>query len=429
MLPAAALLLAMALVGTPARAQSVDWTLSAFGTAAYSVSDREERFLRFIDKDGTFRSDSIIGAQLDGKLHSDWGQFGATVQVVGKPSEDKDTGLQPTLSWAFLSYRPNNEWLFRAGKYRPSTFLYLQNMEVGATYDVARLPPEVYAASPIYDLVGFSAAKSWQTKGGETTLEGFWGKNTTYFRYYDDTFNAPFFAKFNDNATGAVLSYQNDELLLRGSVIRAVVRPLDIDREALARSGLSANSGPCYTGSFEPTTVIPAPSPAGGTVYMPTDCTPTTHISFYSLGLDWNIDRNWRLIAEYVRRMDKSKVGLSSQGGYATVSRRIGDFTPYVTFARLISDESNRRIARELENTPVPILSGLPSSYHKTLASLDPIYDQWSIALGSSYSLSPNSKIKAEWMFSHVGQGSNMFDGEVSGMNANLFTISFSQSF
>jgi hypothetical protein len=411
----AAIAVVASLWHAPVQAQTLDWSLSGFGTAAYAVSNRNEKYLRFIDKEGTFRSDSIAGAQLDGKLTTDWGQFGATIQAVAKPSDDKDTGLQPTLSWAFLSYRPNNEWLFRAGKYRPPLFIHMQNMEVGTTYDEARLPQEIYPTSPIYDVVGLTAAKSWSTGNGDTTLEGYWGRTTAFGRAYDPIQQAATYAKYDVEAEGAVLSYQDETLLLRSNF-------------TLAKARLKSGSG-LYPGDVEPTINIAAPAPLGGNVYVPTRGKQRDIVSFVSLGADWNIDDNWRITTEYTKRWDQSKIGLGGQAGYVTLFRKVGDFVPYVGFSRVLTNASNGKRVRELEYSAVPTLANLPATYHRTLASMIPVLDQASFRLGSSYNLSPTAKIKAEWMFTHVGQESTLFDGGPSGMNANVFTLSFSKSF
>ncbi|HMT80978.1 MAG TPA: hypothetical protein PKD66_11435, partial [Azonexus sp.] len=51
------------LVAFPALA--VDFTWSGFGTAGYAQSDSAAKYQRFINNSGTFKRDSILGAQLD----------------------------------------------------------------------------------------------------------------------------------------------------------------------------------------------------------------------------------------------------------------------------------------------------------------------------------------------------------------------------
>lgn len=49
-------------------AQAVDFTLSGFGTAGYAQSDNAANYQRFINDNGTFKRDSILGAQLDARF-------------------------------------------------------------------------------------------------------------------------------------------------------------------------------------------------------------------------------------------------------------------------------------------------------------------------------------------------------------------------
>ena len=77
--------------------------------------------------------------QLDAALNE---QFGATLQGRGGAvgSGRSETSAKPT--WAFLSYRPSNDWLLRAGKLRVPVYLHSSNLDVGVTYDMGLLPRE-----------------------------------------------------------------------------------------------------------------------------------------------------------------------------------------------------------------------------------------------------------------------------------------------
>ena len=59
------------------------------------------------------------------------------------------------------------------------------------------------------------------------------------------------------------------------------------------------------------------------------------------------------------------------------------------------------------------------------------VYDQFSWSVGTSYSLSPTSKLKAEWMRTRVGTTSAFVDAPAgsSVRNQNIDVLSFSYSF
>ncbi len=137
---------------------SADYSLTGFGTVGYAVSDQQAPYLRYIDKGGTFRADSLVGLQGEAQFDPQWG---ATVQIVASAPRYKEDGMAAQVRWAFASYRPNNEWLLRVGRLRPPVFNNTQNAEVGVTYDEARLPVEVYSLSPAYDIDGGAFTRTW----------------------------------------------------------------------------------------------------------------------------------------------------------------------------------------------------------------------------------------------------------------------------
>jgi hypothetical protein len=125
---------------------AVDFAVTGFGTLGYAVSDQDFRYLRYIDNGGTFKADSLLGVQVETRFSPAWG---GTIQGVASAPRAHDNGYEAKLRWAFLSYRPTNEWLLRVGRLRPPVLIRTQNAEVGVTYDEARLPVEEYSLSPV----------------------------------------------------------------------------------------------------------------------------------------------------------------------------------------------------------------------------------------------------------------------------------------
>jgi hypothetical protein len=80
-------------------------------------------------------------------------------------------------------------------------------------------------------------------------------------------------------------------------------------------------------------------------------------------------------------------------------------------------------------NTLIPGASIINAS-QKTMADIYQVYDQYSIALGSSYALSPKSKLKAQVMVTHIGAGSNLFDSNLDSLSdTSVATFSIAYSF
>ena len=102
--------------GVDLSAAGVDVRLTAFGTVGYAQSNSKIRYLRYIDDDGTLKADSLAGVQAEAQFNTQWS---ATFQGVASAPRTRDDGHEAKVRWAFVSFRPTNDWLFRAGRLRP----------------------------------------------------------------------------------------------------------------------------------------------------------------------------------------------------------------------------------------------------------------------------------------------------------------------
>ena len=399
----------------PYRGAAVELNLSGFGTIGYARSDREFSYLRYIDDGGTFKADSLVGVQAELQFTPQWG---LTVQGVASAPRTRDDGYEAKVRWAFLSYRPNNEWLFRLGRVRPPVFIHTQNAEVGATYDYARLPVEVYSTSPVYDFDGAAVTRTWSTASGEFNLDAYWGKSDVKLRIYQRDTARPLYFPTEVTAKGLVLSHTTEQLLLRAGVHHA--------------SGEFKSIRP-FENNLPTEPFAPIPPPLGGTLYVPFNPLSDVDLTLVSFGVESRMS-DWRVTAEYSQRIvNDTKLGLASKGAYVTLARSIGKWTPYATYARLLSDSDARRQFQAVNSAPVPLLAQgppffLPPTYHRMLAEHF-VFDQYSTMLGASYSLSATSKLKLEWMRTHVGLRSILIDGDVSNKSFNVLSASYSLAF
>ena len=399
--------------GSPV-ATSADFKLSGFATAGYAISDQDFRYLRYIDDGGTFKVDSLAGAQAEVQFDPKWG---ATLQLVASAPRTQDNGAEVKVRWAFVSFRPDNDWLFRVGKLRPPIFIHSQNAEVGVTFDQVRLPPEVYSLSPVYDFDGGAVTKTWSLNGSEISLDAYWGKTDLKFRLPQRDAAAVYVPE-KVRATGLILSHTTDSLMLRGGAHRVTIELGD---------------GRVAPGPFTPTP-IPLPAPIGGTLYVPETTFSKFDLTVLTLGADWRAG-DWRITAEYGGRiLEDVKIGLGGHSGYVTLARQMGKLTPYVTHGRLISDSDTRGIYEAVNSTPVPIAAQIvppfvPPTFHRFLADQMAVFDQYSTMLGASYSFSATSKLKFEWMRTKVGVASALVDGDVHNKSFNVFSVSYSAAF
>lgn len=403
--------LAAGLISTGAVAGDVSF--SGFGTLGYTQSDQSYDYQRFISKSGTFARDSVLGAQMDVKLDERWG---ATVQAKLAPSLSDDHKWEPTLSWAFVSFRPSDDWLFRAGKLRVPLYLYSENMDVGTTFDYSRLPTEMYSVAPTTDFTGLSFTKTWELAGGEMSLDGYWGSAKSHWRFFtrDDLSAAggpargASFVPITTEARGLVVTAQIDDNRFRAGVHTTVTKNSD---------------GDAFVSDFTYGQIpsLPPFIPVNG--YQPGGTVNRIHNTALTLGGDISLGNGFRLTGEVARRIvSDTKIGPDTTGAYLSLRKEAGPWTPYVSVARLISSSEPRKRYQAINGTAIsasdltllgplagPTAASLTAS-QRAMADGVVAYDQSTLALGFSYRLSPTQKIKAEWAHTRIGSMSSFVD-------------------
>ncbi len=396
-------------------AAAADLSVTGFGTIGYASSSQDFKYLRYIDRSGTLKTDSLLGVQAEAQFNPQWG---AVVQAVASAPRTRDDGYEAKVRWAFLSFRPDNEWLFRVGRVRPPVFINTQNAEVGVTYDQLRLPAEVYSTSPVYDFDGGAVTKTWNLGSTELNVDAYWGKTDLKYRFHSQS--EPLQPYFPEHVTvkGLILSHTSGTLFLRGG----------------AHHATAETAGPQLIPETYSATPVPGPPPIGGTLYVPTGFKRQFDLTLLTLGLDWRFN-GWRFTTEYAQRIvPDMKIAFASKSGYATLARQIDKWTPYMTYARLLSDGDVRELYQAIHGTPVPLaVQGpplfVPANFHGILSDSISVYDQYSTMLGAAYSFSATSKLKFEWMRTKVGLTTSLVDGEVHNKSFNVISLSYSVAF
>ena len=407
------------------RALAADFSLSGFGTLGYARSDQAFSYQRFIDNGGTLKRDSVAGLQADVKFSEN---FGATVQVLGAPASTSDSRYEGTVSWAFLSWRPTNDWLIRAGKQRIPFYLYSQTYNVGVTYDFARLPTEMYSITPSNEITGLSASKNWELENGDLTLDGYWGRSDASVRFWFRDGLPPtqtpgaLFRPLGIVGGGLTLSYKRKE---------------DTFRVGLSRATISEkNSSNSYPVTYPFVTLFPGVGYYQVDSSLPGPGIPAIdHYGYttFTLGADVNLGSGFRVVSEFARSF-VSQTDLSTQSvrGYASVLKRIDKWTPYVTYAFLRSEPGPLNLHENISYNTVPaFVPGSAQINASQRAGADSIlaFDQSAWALGTSYSLSATSVVKAELMHVHIRRFSSMVDGppgsNIRNQNINVFSMSY----
>jgi hypothetical protein len=395
--------LCVALAGAPALAVDAAW--SGFATLGYARSDSPYTYQRFINEDGTLRRDSLIAGQLDLNLAPQWS---ATVQAKLAPAEDSDTAWRAQAAWAFVGWRPNNDWLVRVGKLRLPLYLYSESLDVGVSNDMARLPHEVYSISPTNDFSGLFVTRNFTVGEREFSVDGYGGQADTTARFWTRDGLPPVVP------AGPML--RDVRIKVAGLVLTAR------DSDLTWRLGLQATDTRLSNGQGFPVRYPRVDLGPGLGFWKVDDALPGPAMSradrirnvVLTGGAEWQIGQGWRVAGELVRTLQRdTELGSDSLAGYLAVFKRVGAFTPYVSVARQQSSAGVREWYERLTSSSLPAQipgAGQINAAQRIAAESLYAFDQRSLALGTSYALSPTAKIKAEWMRTRVGAMSTHFD-------------------
>lgn len=417
--------MALGLAAGPARA--FDYNLSAFGTIGWAQSNQPYRYQRFIDEDGTFRRDTLAGAQVDMSFTPG---FGATVQGRLAPSSTDDDRYAARLTWGFLSWRPDNEWLLRLGKLRVPLYLNSENTDVGATFDFARLPTEMYstALTPTTDFTGLSAGWTRPLGGGEFSVDAYWGQaNVPYRTWIRDSIPGvqephAVFTTADVDAYGVALTWRQDDNALRLGLHQAVAKARDAGSPLIDEFPFQP-IGPGI-GYYATTPLLPPGPTAAGRVRN----------TIVTLGVSYALPAGLRFTGELAHRsVTGSKVAPEGLGYYLALLRPIGDFTPYVAFGQLKSSSELRAYYATVNGNRVPVVdaqTALINAAQRGGADGIGAYDQRSWTIGSSWKFRPGQALKFEFQRVSTGAVSALIDApsgeESGGRRIDIWSLNYS---
>jgi len=294
--------------------------------------------------------------------------------------------------------------------------LNTENNDVGATFDFARLPQEVYSISPLTDLVGLGVSKTWFGESMDWIAEAYAGKVETSWRYYGREMTpgqqppGSWFFTYNIKSTGLVLTARSLD-----NTFRVGAHRVEASRDG-AKIGM-----PIVVGSFGEYKF----GPGGDDKAI---------IPLFTIGATVSLPADIKMSGEYARiKIDSSSEGLNRWGGYLSLSKRIGAWTPYIYYAKTKSTDSALARYRAINGN---VLSGPLAAFNpsqKFFADITIPYDQSTVALGTTFRLTPNALLKAEWSQASTGVASSLVDaptgGDSSNQTINVYSLSYNFTF
>ena len=393
-------------------------SFSFFGTAGYAISDKPyPYYYGTISEHGSFNADSRIGAQMDWQISP---RFSFILQGELAPVRDKEHRWRPRLSWAQLAYHVNDNWTLKIGRTRLPALLYTQNSNVGMSYFSARLPVEVYNLSPTFEYNGVSSTYVWDIgEDGMKTIS--WdvytgASNFAQRLWMRDSFmqvqRGPNFFSRKLVAGGTFISYED---LAENNILRAGVHYAQVkDR-----------NGSTFLKSYN---VIRLPN--GAEVYPLASTNTSDDVKYILLALmgNWHIGNGFYFTGEFgIRRAANVNSGSDSRAAHLNLRRRVGNFTPYVTWSYSISDSQSRRTYKNLSK---PTGFAQYDLINRISGDALLITDQQTLALGTAYDIDSHQRLKLEYARMRIGRGDYLidrhrFDGDLNGEGINIFSASY----
>lgn len=399
--------LALGTAAGPARALDLSW--SGFATLGHARSaDVPGRYLRFIDDDGSFNAESVAALQLDARLSPQWS---TTLQLKLAPSERSDSRWQLQPAWAFVAWRPSDEWLLRAGRMRVPLYLHSESLDIGVSHDMARLPVEMYSLAPSNDFNGvfvtYNRAVDWLGES-DLSLEGFVGSYKPTARLWRRDGLPPVlpagaeFRKIDTHMAGAVMTLRSPKTTLRLGLTLGEAGTVDGTPLLVSPPFVQIAPG---LGYFRVDPSLPGP---------PIETVERLRNVITTLGVEHRFDAGWRVAAELARgKQQRTELGSDTLGGYMALFKDIDRFTPYVSWGRLTTGHRQRDLYRRLMavNLP-PVIPGAAQINATQRLTAETIYaaDQSTLALGLAWRAPFGGKLKLEWAQTRVGEVTRLLD-------------------
>lgn len=387
----------------PARAVDVAW--SGFATLGYARSDSAYTYQGSIDDGGTLRRDTRLAGQLDLRLSPQWS---ATVQAQLAPADDSDNRWHAKTAWAFVAWRPDNDWLLRVGKARLPMYLYSESLDVGVASDMARLPHEMYSIAPTNDFTGLFITRSFTLGEHDLSVDAYSGRAAPKLRQWLRDGVPPVqpagarYTEVDVRVSGLTLTARDTHLTWRLGVHTA--HTARSDGQTLPVRYPRVDIGPGL-GYWQVNAALPGPG---------IEQVDRIHNLALTAGLEWQLGDGWRIASEFVRVQQRDiELGSDSRAGYLALFKRIGAWTPYLSVAFQRSSDGVLGWRRRLIDEGLPAqMPGATQINAAQRVAGEAVYafDQRALALGVSYALSPTAKLKAEWLRTRVGAASAHFD-------------------
>lgn len=299
------------------------------GLAATTNTDNDDYGLdvqsnkSVIYNDPSFEGQTLFGLQMTMKIND---KAEAVTQIVARGGED----FRAQMEWAYFRYHLTDSWTLRAGRLRTPFFALSEYLEVGYAQPWVRPPTEVYGNN-IANYNGMDL--EYRTRLGEvnTSTRIFYGSKDSPVGGFEVRLDNLIGLRLEANyrSLSFFASYSEANLNIRPDTLPD---PIVLSNEAATEinknvATLNAN----YSLGLSSLALLPDR-------YMTVE---DGKGSFGSIGISYD-DGVWNISTE-ARALGVEGTYQDDQAHYISIARRFGEWTPYVLYSRLYTDDDHER--------------------------------------------------------------------------------------
>ncbi|MBM5575226.1 hypothetical protein [Deefgea sp. CFH1-16] len=324
-------------------------SVSGFYSLGINHNDSQTSYIRDLSQSRTNHrqtsatTDSRAGVQLLADFTPQWS---AALQVTAREGVDYANG--DAVDWAFLRYRPNENWSIRAGRLSVDMFMLSDFRDVGYTYPWVRPVQDFYGLIPFFQYNGADIQYRQQFGDGEIRLKGNMGRISSTLRSAVGDFRV----HANDLAS-ASLEWSDEHFHLRSSIGQMNLQG-KVPGADLLSNGL-AQLSPFWPSATQ----------------IQKDIKIEGRLKFLLLGANYD-NGPWWFQGEWGRVQSETAIYGDMQGAYISAAYRIDAFQPYIT----LSQAKSKKRALSCAITSRPITSAVGCSKPSFSGWRQPIFDQ-----------------------------------------------------
>lgn len=335
---------------------------SGFARVIAGYLDTEQAYFEGYEDEISFTEKSLVGFQADYAITSE-------ISLSGQLLLHTDSQHQSGIEWLYLSYDPNPDWQFKAGRLRTPYLKYSDVFDVGYAYSWISPPMQLYGSYlffPRYE--GVNVRYRFNIKEAYIDIEGYYGdfSNDIYVNGGEFNVNA-------DNMYGVIaeVNYQGWQ---------ARVATFDVQQVTAGSSALNELQGGLELAGF--TDLSAYFGIDGGTEAI-----------LFGLSYD---SLDWFFTSEYVDVESDIPILGGISNYYFTVGRYLGDYQLLVTYAK--SDQRLTTFENTIPQGVDPFLDLLYVGVEEARARF-PTDVLNSVTLTGRWDFSPSMAFKAEVSF------------------------------